>query len=255
MLEPIEIVEYPDNGCSAPVGCAPLMNSTVAVPPESPYIATESGDPYESGQAYESGEAYESADSMMPVPDSITNMSGAANHETASPLTIPEVQTPPSQNPQYQTPQYETPPYQVAQPRAPQYEGVPQYSTPRYQYSAEGMSAGPAPVTQCAPCQECVRLQQDTAELRQHVAGLQVTLESEREVRVALEDSLSVIQQNVARISDDVRYWQNEVRRIDEEAEQQHKEDLKSLEMLSELVSQLPRQAKLPDVDVSIIEE
>ena len=197
-LKPVDVADYPVNGCGAPVGCQPLIGPSATVPPETPYFETEQM------------EVVDSVESMLPTPDTISNRSGGV-----SPLPIPP-------------------------------------------YPQSGMAlrnTGPAPAAGCGPCQECLTLRDDTTELQQHVAQLQQSLETEREVRSSLEESLSVIRHHVTRISDDVRYWQGEVRRIDEEAELQHKDDLKSLQMLSELVAQLPTPVTVSDVDLSLEEE
>ena len=80
-----------------------------------------------------------------------------------------------------------------------------------------------------------------TDELKARLQKLETRLTGERTRQRALRDSLVAVNSKVTSLSEELTYWKSEVRRIDAEAEEQHRQDLESLQTISELISRLPR--------------
>ncbi|HIE98239.1 MAG TPA: hypothetical protein EYG03_12600 [Planctomycetes bacterium] len=83
---------------------------------------------------------------------------------------------------------------------------------------------------------------------------LESRFEEEHRANNAINDQLQVLHGDVVRLSKDVKYWENEVRRIDRTAEMHHRSDMANLQSLSKLIDQMvPRSASegQPPVTVS----
>ncbi len=93
---------------------------------------------------------------------------------------------------------------------------------------------------------ECAQLQQETNELRSRLQELEQRLAGEHVQQETLRHSLAAVNSKVGSLSSELHYWQQEVKRIDAEAEAQHREDLQSLQTISELISRLPRPTTAP---------
>lgn len=89
--------------------------------------------------------------------------------------------------------------------------------------------------------EECTQLQAQTEFLRQRLLQLEARLTDEQTEQQALRQSLGTVNSKVTVLSSELGYWKQEVQRIDAEAEQQHQDDLESLQAISELISRLPR--------------
>lgn len=88
---------------------------------------------------------------------------------------------------------------------------------------------------------ECAQLQQQTEALRAQLQSVESHLANERSRQQGLNHSLAAVNAKVGTLSSELDYWKAQVRRIDSEAEQQHRDDLESLGTISELISRLPR--------------
>lgn len=99
----------------------------------------------------------------------------------------------------------------------------------------------PTPVRDMAAREECAQLQAQTNALQEQLQSLQAHLNREEMKQQALKHSLTAVNARVNALSGEVTYWKQEVQRIDQEAEAQHREDLQSLSTISELISRLPR--------------
>ena len=88
---------------------------------------------------------------------------------------------------------------------------------------------------------ECAVLRDKTAELQQQLEQLRTQIAADAANRESMSDSLVTVNGQVGALSMEIDYWKKEISRIDTEVAQQHEDDLASLEMLSELVSRLPR--------------
>ncbi len=91
-----------------------------------------------------------------------------------------------------------------------------------------------------AALRECDALRQEAEAVRIRLDQLQTELERERQERESVQESLAATNARVGELSSELEFWKNEVRRIDEEAERQHEDDLASLEAIADLVSRLP---------------
>jgi len=88
---------------------------------------------------------------------------------------------------------------------------------------------------------ECAVLRDKTEELQQQPEQLRTQIEVDAANRESMSDSLVAVNGQVGALSMEVDYWKKEISRIDTEVAEQHEDDMASLEMLSELVSRLPR--------------
>ena len=76
------------------------------------------------------------------------------------------------------------------------------------------------------------------------LASLESRFEDEHRASGAMNDQLQVLHGDVVRLSKDVEYWENEVRRIDRTAEMHHRSDMANLHSISQLIDQIaPRSA------------
>ena len=81
------------------------------------------------------------------------------------------------------------------------------------------------------------------------LAPLESRFENEHRANDAMNDQLQVLHGDVVRLSKDVDYWENEVRRIDRTAEMHHRSDMANLHSISQLIDQIaPRSASAEQV-------
>ncbi|QDU40222.1 hypothetical protein Mal4_45780 [Maioricimonas rarisocia] len=100
-----------------------------------------------------------------------------------------------------------------------------------------------------SPCDDCVpmlndwqqQLQEQTDTLSTKVDLLEDELKASREALQTVNTALEASNRELSRLSNDVRYWQGEVKRIETVMERQHQQDIKSLDALSTTLEQLIR--------------
>ncbi|MFG0335324.1 MAG: hypothetical protein ACF8TS_18350 [Maioricimonas sp. JB049] len=96
-------------------------------------------------------------------------------------------------------------------------------------------------------CDDCLpalngwqqQLQEQTDTLSEKVDLLEDELKASRETLKTVNAALESSNRDLSRLSNDVRYWQGEVKRIERVMEQQHQQDIKSLDALSATLGQL----------------
>lgn len=118
---------------------------------------------------------------------------------------------------------------------------VPPAPVPAESEAQELIAAPDEPICDEEARHECTQLQAQTEFLRQRLLQLEARLTDEQTKQQALRQSLATVNSKVAVLSSELGYWKQEVQRIDTEAEQQHQDDLESLQAISELISRLPR--------------
>lgn len=89
--------------------------------------------------------------------------------------------------------------------------------------------------------EECAQLHQQTDALREQLQRVETHLLNEQTRQQTLNHSLAAVNTRVRTLSSELNYWKQQVQRIDADAEQQHRDDLQSLQNISELISRLPR--------------
>lgn len=119
---------------------------------------------------------------------------------------------------------------------------VPPESAPE-SLPARALTMPQAPVRDLEARQECAQLKEQTETLSAQLQKLESHLQQEQMKQQALRNSLVSVNAKVGTLSGELQYWKQEVQRIDAEAEQQHRQDLQSLQTISELISRLPRPA------------
>jgi|GEM_PF-2584844 len=88
---------------------------------------------------------------------------------------------------------------------------------------------------------ECAQLKQQTAALQEQLTQLQTRIAQDEKTRMELNQSLASVNGKVSDLSSELHYWKQEVQRIDADAEAQHRDDMATLESISEIISQLPQ--------------
>jgi hypothetical protein len=88
---------------------------------------------------------------------------------------------------------------------------------------------------------ECEELKQQTAAMQAQLTQLQQRIAEDEQTRRSLDQSLANVNGKVSALSSELNYWKQEVQRIDADAEAQHREDMATLESISEIISQLPQ--------------
>ncbi|MCP4784333.1 MAG: hypothetical protein GY903_31885 [Fuerstiella sp.] len=99
---------------------------------------------------------------------------------------------------------------------------------PRHDYMAQAANAS---------CEN--QLQEARQDFDNKLASLESRFEKEHRANDAINDQLQVLHGDVLRLSDDVEYWENEVRRIDRTAEVNHNSEMENLRSMSELIDQI----------------
>ena len=126
----------------------------------------------------------------------------------------------------------------------PTHTNPPTPATPRCDLPPLTIRASKAPMQDAGARQECAQLKEQTETLRTQMQRLEAHLINERTKQESLQETLASVNTRVGSLSNDLHYWKQEVQRIDAEAEQQHHDDLQSLQTISELISRLPRPSK-----------
>lgn len=88
---------------------------------------------------------------------------------------------------------------------------------------------------------ECAQLKKQTAALQAQLTQLQTRITQDEKIRHQLNQSLTSVNGKVSDLSSELHYWKQEVQRIDADAEAQHRDDMATLESISEIISQLPQ--------------
>ncbi len=90
---------------------------------------------------------------------------------------------------------------------------------------------------------ECAQLKKQTAALQAQLTQLQTRITQDERTRHQLNQSLTSVNGKVSDLSSELHFWKQEVQRIDADAEAQHRDDMATLESISEIISQLPQPA------------
>ncbi len=77
------------------------------------------------------------------------------------------------------------------------------------------------------------------AEFDRRISALEDVVEKERHDRKTVDKHLVAVNREVNRLSKEIDHWRNEVRRIDRTTEEQHRSDMASLQMISDMVDQI----------------
>ncbi|MEZ6061531.1 MAG: hypothetical protein R3C19_14390 [Planctomycetaceae bacterium] len=105
------------------------------------------------------------------------------------------------------------------------------------EYPAETM----LPMDMSSDCaRQQAELRQQTVQLQQKMAALERRLESEQEAKQDLTASLESMNGEMDRMSQEIGYWRNETRRVEQSFEEQHQHDIAALDAIVELVEQVP---------------
>ncbi|MCA9050333.1 MAG: hypothetical protein KDA89_16470 [Planctomycetaceae bacterium] len=92
------------------------------------------------------------------------------------------------------------------------------------------------PVTQ-PNCEQ--QLQDARAEFDRKLGDLESRFEDERRNRQSLQASLQSMNSEVGRLSGEVDYWREEIKRIDRTTAEQHRSDMASLQAISDMIDHI----------------
>jgi len=161
--------------------------------------------------------------------------------EPTTPPQMPPEQT--AQSQQFATTTSDSPPTQSGNP------DLPPRQRDQPSRGTRDVEELPAPVDQPTVKEHDATM----LELQQSVAMLQAEAKANRQSTDAVVTALKIANDEMTRVSDEIKYWRGEVRRVEQDAEQQHQSDLKSLESISTMIEKYPAQgrAKLPSTAVN----
>ncbi|APZ93835.1 hypothetical protein [Fuerstiella marisgermanici] len=77
------------------------------------------------------------------------------------------------------------------------------------------------------------------AEFDRRLLALETQVDQEKHDRKSVDRHLVAMNREVNRLSQEIDHWRSEVRRIDRTTEEQHRSDMASLQMISEMVDQI----------------
>ena len=83
------------------------------------------------------------------------------------------------------------------------------------------------------------KLRAAKAEFNHRLSVLEADVEKERHDRKAVDKHLVAVNREVNRLSQEIDHWRSEVRRLDRTTEEQHRNDMASLRMISDMVDQI----------------
>jgi hypothetical protein len=95
------------------------------------------------------------------------------------------------------------------------------------------------PMTASAAANCEAQLQQAKAELDAKLNALEDRVENERQAKNSLYNSLETVNGEVARLSRELEFWRDEVRRIEHTTAMQHQSDMESLSSISRMIDNI----------------
>lgn len=120
-------------------------------------------------------------------------------------------------------------------------ENPPLSHVPVYEHSVEMSGQFPPSSAMTADCaRQQAELREQTNQLRQKMAALERRLETEQQAKQQVTSSLQDMNGEMDRLSQEITYWRNETRRVEQTFEEQHQHDITALDAIVQLVEQVP---------------